>query len=211
MTNTITTQRTALAIALAVSVLSLALSLPGAASAALLTQQLDLGMQNSDVTSLQTFLTSIPADYPSGLVTGYFGAMTQSGVSAFQSANGLAAVGRVGPLTLAAINSQMGGGSVGTTGDVNAPIMSPEVVTTTQSTATFSWTTNESANDRVLYSSTYPFLYATASSVSATGYGTATSISLTGLQSNATYYYVVQSVDSSGNVQETIPKQFITS
>lgn len=55
-----------LATVLGASVIGLAFALPAAASAALLTQQLDPGMQNADVTSLQTFLSATPTWYPSG-------------------------------------------------------------------------------------------------------------------------------------------------
>lgn len=202
---------TILATFLGVSVIGLAFALPVAASAALLTQQLDPGMQNADVTSLQTFLAASPSLYPSGLVTGYYGSLTTAGVSAFQTANNLAAVGRVGPQTLAAINAQMGGTvSTGTSGDVFAPIMTPEVVTASTNSFTVSWTTNESASDRVMFGTTWPFLYATASSVTANGYGTSANITVTGLQSNTTYYYVIQSTDASGNLQETIGKAVTT-
>ena len=195
-----------------VSLVGVACLLPALASAAQLSGQLDLGMQNADVTSLQTFLATIPADYPSGLITGYYGSMTAAAVSAFQRANGLDPVGRVGPQTLAAINAQMGGGGgvVGTSGDIDAPIMSPEIVTTTSNSATFTWSTNEAAIGRVLFGTTWPFLYATAPSVSTNTYSTNANITLTGLQSNTQYYYVIQSTDSSGNLQETIGKPFHT-
>jgi peptidoglycan hydrolase-like protein with peptidoglycan-binding domain len=200
-----------LATVLSASVIGLAFALPVAASAALLTQQLDPGMQNADVTSLQTFLAASPSLYPSGLVTGYYGALTTAGVSAFQTANNLPAVGRVGPLTLNAINAQMGGtASSGSSGDVYAPVMTPEVVTASTNSFTVSWTTNESANDRVMFATTWPFLYETASSVTANGYGTTADITVTGLQPNTTYYYVIQSTDASGNLQETIGKPVTT-
>ena len=213
MTNIITVLRRNTIIRatiLGASAIALAIALPAAASAALLTQQLDPGMQNADVTSLQTFLAASPSLYPSGLVTGYYGSLTTAAVSAFQTANNLAAVGRVGPQTLAAINAQMGGtvssGTGGTSGDVYAPIMTPETVTVSTNSFTVTWTTNENASDRVMFATSWPFLYATASSVSANGFGTTGNITVTGLQPNTTYYYVIQSTDSSGNLQETIGK-----
>ncbi len=201
-----------LAALLGASVIGLAFVLPAAASAALLTQQLDPGMQNADVTSLQTFLSATPAWYPSGLVTGYYGSLTTAGVSAFQTANNLAAVGRVGPQTLAAINARMGGtvSTVTTSSSIDAPIMTPEVVTASTNSFTVIWTTNKAANDRVMFGTTWPFLYATASSVTATGYATTANITVTGLQQNTTYYYVIQSTDSFGNLQETIGKPVTT-
>lgn len=104
------------------------------------------------------------------------------------------------------------GGTVssGTSGDVYAPIMSPEVVTASTNSFTVSWTTNESASDRVMFGTSWPFLYATASSVSANSFGTTGNITVTGLQPNTTYYYVIQSTDASGNLQETIGKPVTT-
>lgn len=216
MTTIITTLRrnaNILATVLGASVIGLAFALPAAASAALLTQQLDPGMQNADVTSLQAFLSATPAFYPSGLVTGYYGALTTAGVSAFQTANNLAAVGRVGPLTLNAINAQMGGTvstGTGTSGDVYAPIMTPEIVTASTNSFTVTWTTNEAANDRVMFSTSWPFLYETAASVTANSFGTTGNLTVTGLQANTRYYYVIQSTDASGNLQETIGKAVTT-
>jgi peptidoglycan hydrolase-like protein with peptidoglycan-binding domain len=213
MITTITIlKRNALALATLIgsSVFGLMLVLPVSAHAALLTQQLDFGMTNSDVSSLQAFLTTFPAMYPSGLVTGYFGVATKAGVSAFQTANGLAAVGRVGPQTLLTINAQMGGSGAGQVGDISAPIMSTETVSTGTNSATISWSTNEGSRGTVMYGNTWPFFYATAPSVSTVGYGTNSVVTITGLQSHSTYYYVIQSVDSSGNLQETIGKPLIT-
>jgi len=197
---------------LAVILFSMALILPGKASAALLTQQLDFGMTNSDVTSLQTFLAINTTIYPEGIVSGYFGSLTRSAVSRFQTANGLPSVGRVGPLTLATINSQMGGVVTNPepTGDVSGPIMYPEAISLSTNSATISWTTNESARGRIMYSSTWPFLYSTAPSVSASGFGSTANLTVTNLQSKATYYYVLESIDSVGNFSWTTGKTFTT-
>jgi len=194
----------------ATTFLSIVFTLPLQAHAAVISQQLELGMTNSDVTSLQTFLATNSTIYPEGIVSGYFGSLTASAVSRFQTANGLSAVGRVGPQTLALINSQMGGGSSSNTGDVSAPIINPETVSTGSNSATIAWTTNEGARDRVMYATYWPFLYATASSVSATGFGSATSINLSGLQSHTRYYYVLESIDSSGNLQWAIGHSLLT-
>jgi peptidoglycan hydrolase-like protein with peptidoglycan-binding domain len=57
---------------------------------------------------LQTVLAEHDSIYPEKLVTGYFGPLTRSAVSRFQADNGLAAVGRVGPLTLRKLNELLG-------------------------------------------------------------------------------------------------------
>lgn len=75
-------------------------SAPFLAQAAI-SQQLDLGASGDDVTQLQTFLAEDSTVYPEGLITGYYGALTAAAVSRFQTKNGLPAVDRVGPMTLA--------------------------------------------------------------------------------------------------------------
>jgi peptidoglycan hydrolase-like protein with peptidoglycan-binding domain len=178
---------------------------PLQAHAALLTQQVQIGDTNSSVTSLQTFLSTFNDVYPSGLVTGYFGPLTEQGVIGFQNASGISAVGRVGPITLAAINADMLNGSGTVTSDANldSPIMSGITVSSSANSATFTWTTNKPATDSVMYGSTSTFVYATSQSVIANGPGTSTTITVTGLQPNTTYYYVLQSVDAYGNITWT--------
>lgn len=181
--------------------------------AALLTQQLDLGESNSSVTSLQTFLSLNQAYYPEAIISGYYGSLTAAAVSRYQTANGLAAVGRVGPQTLALINTQMGGGTTGgtgTAGDVSAPVIFPETVSASNNSLAFSWTTSEAARGRVMYGTVWPFLYATAPSVSTNGYGSSANVTITGLDSNRTYYYVRESIDGSGNIQWTTAKSVRT-
>ncbi|HEY4516996.1 MAG TPA: peptidoglycan-binding protein [Candidatus Paceibacterota bacterium] len=191
----------------AAAVIALGLALPYQAHAALLTQQLELGMRNPDVTSLQTFLAEDVTIYPQGLVTSYFGLLTKAAVSNFQSRNGIAAVGRVGPITLVAINNQMSGGGDTTEGagkitryNVPQPILSNITVSRTSNSATITWNSNVQATARVIYSTVWPFGYRNASSVtSSAGLSTAQSVTLSNLQSNTTYYYVVESLDSQGN------------
>ncbi|KKU76418.1 MAG: NLP/P60 protein [Candidatus Giovannonibacteria bacterium GW2011_GWB1_47_6b] len=62
--------------------------------------ELELGMENDEVTKLQELLASEPEIYPEGRVTGYFGELTRAAIRRFQERHGLPPVGRVGPLTL---------------------------------------------------------------------------------------------------------------
>ncbi len=177
--------------------------------AALLTQQLDFGMTNSDVHSLQTFLAADPSIYPQGLVTSYFGTLTKAAVSNFQARNGIATVGRVGPITLSAINSQMSGSADTSTVNgagkvtytlVPQPWLSNINVSKSTNSATITWNSNVPALARVMYSTVWPFNYQSAPS--ATGSATMTnaqSVTIGNLQPNTTYYYVVESLDSQGN------------
>lgn len=52
-----------------------------------------------EVSKLQQFLAQDKTIYPEGLVTGYFGPLTELAVKRFQSQNGIASIGLVGPQT----------------------------------------------------------------------------------------------------------------
>lgn len=169
------------------------------------TRQLEMGMSGSDVAELQTVLAADPSVYPEGLITGYFGPLTRAAVIRYQQKNGISAVGRVGPITLAALRNPIGGAD-----DVFAPSMSASVVASSTMPVTVSWTTNEPARSRVMYGTSWPFLYATAPSVSTQGFGTNHNVSLSGLASGTTYFYVRESVDQYGNVMLTMPEQVRT-
>ncbi|MBI2592548.1 MAG: peptidoglycan-binding protein [Candidatus Colwellbacteria bacterium] len=76
------------------------------------TQPLSQGSKGGDVTALQNLLKS-EGVYPEGLVTGYFGNLTQKAVGKFQEKYGIAdsnnpGYGFVGPKTRAKINSLLG-------------------------------------------------------------------------------------------------------
>ena len=180
-----------------------------------LSRQLDLGMTGSDVSSLQTFLARDNTIYPQGLVTGYFGSLTKSAVSNFQARNGIATVGRVGPVTLAAINAQMNG-NVGA--DRYAPIISSINVTSNTDNVVLRWNTNENAAGIVYYSTSYPSMMETNNDATIGGsvamtdtlLRTSQAVTIQGLSSNTTYYYVIYARDGIGNVQTTWPATFKT-
>lgn len=209
-------------LALVSSTLALALVVaisPIVASAQVLTRQLQLGMRGADVSALQTFLARDNTIYPQGLVTGYFGNLTKSAVSNFQARNGIATVGRVGPITLAAINAQIGGGgAVGI--DRTAPTIYGITSSMTNTSATMNWNTNENASS-ILYYNTSPLSMTESSANSGVTIGgssvlvhsdlrTAHTVTLTSLVPNTTYYYVVYVRDASGNETITWPATFRT-
>ena len=187
----------------------------GTAYADVLTRQLEEGNSGADVTLLQTFLAKDPTIYPQGLVTGYFGSLTKSAVSNFQSKNGIATVGRVGPITLAALNLKMAGVSGA---DVDAPKITNINVIPGTNAASIHWNTNEPAAGIVYYSTTWPSMTDTVRDATVGGTESTTSTSLqalqdvniAGLQTNTTYYYVIYARDASGNVQITWPTTFRT-
>ena len=210
MTNKINFKKTISRLFVGVGVVAMsviAISSPSSAKADALYRQLEVGSTGSDVGSLQSFLAEDATIYPQGLITNYFGSLTKSAVSNFQSRNGIATVGRVGPVTLGVINSQMNGNGIGS--DKNAPVIGYVSVNTTNSTASFNWNTSENAS-AIIYYSAYPISMTEASSgmgisISSPSYlvhadlRSSHSATLTGLQSNTTYYYVVYNRDGSGN------------
>ena len=69
-----------------------------------LIKQLKSGMSGDDVKLLQELLATDKDIYPEGLITGYYGKLTEKAVKKFQNAANLEQVGNVGPKTLAKIN-----------------------------------------------------------------------------------------------------------
>ena len=83
-----------------------------------LARQLDLGDSGEDVTRLQQFLARDTSIYPEGLVTGYYGTLTEAAVERFQARCGIVSsgsaattgYGRIGPSTIKELQSGCGGG-----------------------------------------------------------------------------------------------------
>ena len=199
-------------ISLGISALLAGAALSGiaaSAQSATLSQQLDYGEKNSDVTTLQQFLSGYPNFYPSGLVTGYFGSLTRAAVTSFQANHGLASVGRVGPQTLALINSIILGGNVVSV--AGAPVVaSPVQLLPSNTSALFSWNVNEPSRVKIFYSNTpittvetsadFTEPYISGSVVQDTNLSTSHSLTIPNLSPNTTYYYMTESIDASGNV-----------
>jgi len=61
---------------------------------------LRMGITGDDVTMLQALLASDPSIYPEGLITGFYGKLTEQAVKRFQKKHGFEQVGNVGPKTL---------------------------------------------------------------------------------------------------------------
>lgn len=96
--------------------------------------------------------------------------------------------------------------------DTSAPVISSINVSAVGSTsATVNWSTNENATGRVYYSTASPVNTSTSASVAANASVSSQSTTLTGLQANTTYYFVVESRDSAGNVSTSGNFTFTTS
>lgn len=214
----------------AAAVLILALTGPQYALAAI-TGQLDLGDSGSEVTELQTYLSTNADIYPSKLVTGYFGQLTKAGVERFQTVEGIVTsgtpattgYGRVGPTTRAAINANLGG--VIQTGDISAPMINMVGVTTGNTNATVTWTASEASYGKVYYSTT-PIRISNIFDVTGRFSGeptvsgalaqfdsnarTSHTVNISGLSANTTYYYLVVAYDAAKNVSISLPAAFRT-
>lgn len=95
--------------------------------------------------------------------------------------------------------------------DVTAPVISSIAATNVSSTsATVTWTTDETATSKVYYSLTTPVDLGTSSSTSDSSLVTSHSLDLTGLTATSTYYFVVESADSSGNTATSSENSFAT-
>lgn len=190
-----------------------ALSALPVADAAEISGSLSLGSSGADVTTLQAYLSSDSTLYPEGLVTGYYGALTQAAVIKFQARYGISQTGTVGPITRAKLNELLAGGSGGTAGDVWAPIMTTESIATTATSATISWNTTESAQSKIYYATfwpIWPWSEVQGQSAADVIMDTQSSVTLSGLMPNTLYYYMRESVDPSGNVMWTVGNTFRT-
>lgn len=194
---------------------------------AMLTRSLDLGSQGADVSELQTYYSADASIYPSGLVTGYFGALSASATQKFQTAQGIVSngtpastgYGRVGPTTMARLNSLMGNNTQ-VSWD-SAPILSTPTLQISSNSATISWATNEVSQGQVYYDTNPLQLneatgprqlpYVSGAYVyDGTSLQTNHSITLTNLKSDTTYYFLTRGVDSTGNMSMTMPNSFHT-
>lgn len=184
--------------------------------AATLERELEVGATGTDVSALQTFLAQDSTIYPQGLVTGYFGFLTKAAVSNFQSRNDIPTVGRVGPLTLRILNSQMSGPIVGSSGV--APTISNASISTGRNSVNLNWNTNEYASGVVYYSENPLILREQFNSVDVSGNfstanagsGTSLNAVISGLSSDTRYYYMVYVTDQTGNVSVMWPSTFQT-
>ncbi len=217
MTKSINVSRTSLVtVGIILAMLFVALVSIQKAHAAIVSA-LDVGSRGAQVTELQEFLATNPMIYPQGLVTGYFGGLTQAAVVQFQAAFDISQVGRVGPITAAKINAIEASG-LGL--DTTAPGISNLSVLTTTNSATVSWSTNESSRGQVFYDVSgiqsdeatghAQLPYVSGTLVAANGFAFSQSVMIPNLQSNKVYFYIVRAIDQSGNVTMTLSNSFQT-
>lgn len=178
--------------------------------------QLQLGSTGDDVKTLQTYLATNTKIYPEGIVSGYYGPLTETAVAQFQIASGLPPVGNVGPQTLAKLNSLL---VAGASLDVSAPFISNVRIATTTESATISWTTSEPTLGSVHYDfSPIAMKEVSVARVDPQTSGTLVtdstlssnhSITLHGLGTAVDHYYFsIESKDVAGNISVTFSMPF---
>ena len=108
----------ALIASLAASALTIgAFAMTFSANAATFSGYLSVGSSGSEVSALQSWLTSQGfLTIPAGVSMGYFGSLTKAAVVAYQTSVGLPSTGYVGPLTIAKLNAGATGSTAMTTG-----------------------------------------------------------------------------------------------
>lgn len=207
------------------SLLLLVSFLFGIHSAFAISRSLDIGSTGADVTELQTYLANSTTYYPSGLITGFYGPLTEAAIEKFQTAqsivsSGSAATtgyGRVGPTTMARLNSLMGGNTVSMD---QSPSLSATSVQHGSTNATLSWNTDKATQGQVYYN-TVPLVfneatgprqqpYVSGAFSTDNGGQTIHSITIQNLTPNTTYYFLTRAVDSAGNMSMTWPSTFRT-
>lgn len=100
-----------------------------------ITRTLKKGMRGNDVRDLQLFFKGISGIYPEGIVSGYFGSLTEVAVKRFQKSYNLPQIGIVGPRTKATIEEI----------SLRAPVPPPLVVVTPEATALATTTSTKTA------------------------------------------------------------------
>ena len=68
-------------------------------------RQLRKGMSGEDITTLQEILAADSDVYPEGLITGFFGSLTEKALKKFQKKHGIEQAGEVGPQTRARLHA----------------------------------------------------------------------------------------------------------
>ena len=90
--------------------------------------------------------------------------------------------------------------------DNDPPVISAIASSTSETTATITWTTDKAASSTVAYGTTTSY----GSASSSASYVTSHSISLTGLATSTTYHFQIQSTDGGGNLATSSDLTFTT-
>lgn len=193
-----------------------------------ITSQMDIKDRGTQVSELQRYLATNSNIYPENIITGYFGALTQSAVKRFQTAQNIVSsgtpsstgYGRVGPQTMIRINSLISGSNPVVSNDIS-PTLSNSSVQYTNTTATFTWNTDVPTTGQVYWSKNplefnemtaskqLPYVSGTLA-VDAGGLQTNHVVTVSNLEANTTYYFMMRAIDSNNNMSMIWPSSFRT-
>lgn len=95
--------------------------------------------------------------------------------------------------------------------DATAPSISAIGISAGTSTATITWTTNESSRSKIYYGTTTPLNIAAALTKVDSALVTSHTLLVTGLTPSTTHYFKVESVDAAGNTATSSETSFATS
>ena len=207
-------------------------------TAPIFTKSLRKGLKDVETENLQAFLKEFPDIYPEGLITGYYGELTERAVRKFQKKHGEDDDGIIGPKTRKLLNWRIqelltqGAGNSGKIppGLLHAPgiwkkiaTSTPPVLDTTPpvisdinatsitaTTTSIIWTTSEVANSLISYATSSPITPENKTDVSDSNYVTNHDIDLMNLTASTTYYYMITSKDSSNNTATSTEYSFTT-
>lgn len=188
-----------------------------------------LGSRGPAVSALQQMLKD-KGFYTYPEITGYFGPITQAALLAYQSANSLPVTGTYSVASTPAETitetpeesepepaeprRRSGGGGSNNSDDdeevvvdTTAPAISAIASSPSQTTATISWTTDESADSQVEYGTSASYGATTTLDTSLT---TSHSVPLSGLTASTLYHYRILSRDAAGNLASSTDQTFTT-
>ncbi len=192
------------------SILLLSFAVLPSLAAAAFTENLSLGSNGEQVRALQIFLATNKNIYPEGLVTGFFGKITEQAVIRFQRTNGLDQVGRVGPKTREILNKLTKESLILETNNLYVPQIFQISTSTAYDTAYIFWTTNKNTKSTLWYSNMTPVNTVSANKIEDATFNTSHSVNISGLSPDTIYYYVIKVFDSKNNVATSTELSFTT-
>ncbi len=187
---------------------------------------LSRGTQDDEVTELQKYLATFPDIYPEGLVTGYFGFLTQKAVQRFQVKHSIVSSGTpsttgyglVGPQTRKKLNehhtlSVEVKESTTITPEVDIDVVAPMIsniqeTNFAEDSITITWDTDEAVKSYVEYSGVESM--ENSSVAQTTNLVVSHRVNITELSQGTTYYYVVSATDTVGNITKSDVRFFST-
>lgn len=164
------------------------------------------GMVSADVKVIQTVLATMPAIYRAGLVTSYFGPLTEQAVKNFQTKYALPSTGIVDSATLAKINDLID--------LIKIPIISAVSAKNTKgNSTTLSWTTDKPATTQVFYSTGVPLFSGAGSTffVKSSDLSLLHEVEIDHLATSTLYNYLVVSVNATSDATSSSAITFTTS